>query len=320
MLRREAADWLARLQGDRDPDVERKFEAWRTRDPAHAAAFDRMRGWYDRAGVLRHSPVTMSGPQGHAIERRAGSPRPALAAAAALVILAPLGLVLYRNGGLPSGGTEAVMLMTNVGEIKQVDLADGSKVTLDTATKVEVEVGRSHRTARLKYGRARFQVARADEPFVVQADGTTVSTRQGVIDVEEIGQNRRVDVLAGAAEVRGPNQAPGSRVGAGHGVTVGAAADARTDMMAPASDWTRGMLQFDRTPLADAVELANRYSNRHIVIDDGLGALHVTGAFRAGDTVGLARALAEAFGLSVRQRPDGSLILSRSPDLKKTGG
>ena len=63
------------------------------------------------------------------------------------------------------------------------------------------------------------------------------------------------------------------------------------------------MLEFDGTPLEMAVELANRYSDRKIVIAPDLAALRVTGAFRAGDTRGLARALARAFDLSLREVP-----------------
>jgi transmembrane sensor len=71
------------------------------------------------------------------------------------------------------------------------------------------------------------------------------------------------------------------------------------------------MLEFEATPLAEAVATANRYSERHILLSGGLGALRVTGAFRAGDTPGLARALAAAFGLSIQQRAGGDLLLSR---------
>jgi transmembrane sensor len=82
---------------------------------------------------------------------------------------------------------------------------------------------------------------------------------------------------------------------------------------APAPDGAKGMLQFDGTPHAEAVTIANRYCERRIVLAGDLHGLRVTGAFRAGDTAGLARALAAAFGLSLEQRPDGNLVLSRSP-------
>jgi transmembrane sensor len=325
MLRREAASWLARLQSGRDPDIERKFEQWRDTDPRNAAAFDRVRRSYEQAGLLRHSPIIASERHEAPIRSPAWKPFPALAAAAAIVILVPFGLAVFRDGGSPFGGTDAVMLMTQVGQIRQVGLADGSKVTLDTATKVELEIGRSRRTAHLRYGRARFRIAPAKTPFVVETDGTTITARNGVIDVEQVGGQGRVQVLAGAADVRGSVQgrAEPLMLGVGEAATVNSGGAEKTNAVEAALDWTKGMLQFDGTPLAEAVALANRYSEHHIILAGDLAALRITGAFRAGDTTGLAKALAAAFSLSLEQRPDGNLILSRSASSRlpnKRGG
>ncbi|HEX5259153.1 MAG TPA: FecR domain-containing protein, partial [Sphingomicrobium sp.] len=273
----------------------------------------------------RHSSTIAS--DRHELTKRkpAWQPLPAIAAAAAIVVLVPVGVVLLRDRGLPLGGTEAVMLMSQVGEIRQVDLADGSKVTLDTATRIDVEIRRSRRHAHLRYGRARFRIARAGAPFVVETDGGTITTSQGVIDVEQFGEQGRVHVLAGAADVRrlGAAEASPVALGAGEGATMTAAGVEQKDTVAPTADWTRGMLQFDGTPLVDAIALANRYSERHIILVGDLGALRVTGAFRAGDTAGLAKALGAAFGLALQQRPDGNLVLTPSPSRRienKSGG
>lgn len=325
MLRRQAAQWLARLQSRRDPDVERKFRKWHDADPRHAEAFDRIQRSYEQAGLLRHSPPAGSGQPGTAIREAESIPRPALAAAVALVILVPVGAVLFHRDGWSAGGTKAVMLMTRVGEIKQVRLEDGSKVTLDTSTKVEVEIGRSRRTAHLRYGRARFQIAPSGPPFVVETPASSVTTRDAVFDVEQ-GAADRIQVLAGSAEVRRSDHGDTGRVtlGAQEAVTVtsgGTEQRALAGVRGP--DWTHGMLQFDGTPLVAAVALANRYSERHILLAGDLATLKVTGAFRAGDTFSLAKALAAAFSLSLEQRPDGDLVLSRmSTDsaLKKRGG
>lgn len=315
MLRRQAAHWLARLQSSRDPDIARKFQRWRDADPRHAVAFDRVRRSYEQAGLLRHSRSVGSVEQGKVTRKDKWQARPALAAAAAVAVVVSAGALIVRGGMLPFGGTDAVMLTTSVGEIRQVSLADGSKLTLDTSTKVDLDIARSHRRAHLRYGRARFQIVQADEPFVVETDSTTISTRQGVVDVEQVGQERRVEVLAGVVDVRGPRQAPGSPLALGprQSLTINSAGDARTATVASATDWTGGMLQFDGTPLGDAVALANRYSNRHIILAGDLSAMQVTGAFRAGDTIGLAKALATAFGLTLQQGADGNLVLSRAP-------
>jgi transmembrane sensor len=323
MLRREAAGWLARLQSGRDPDVERKLRLWRDADPRNAAAFDRVRRSYEQAGLLRHSSIVPPARGEPEIRRVQWQVRPALAAAAILALL-PVGMLLVRGNGLPFVGPHVSMLMTRVGEIRQFDLADGSKVILDTATKVDVEIGRSRRLAHLRYGRARFQVAKADAPFVVETAGTTITIPRGVIDVEQAGGEGHVEVLAGSADVRGSNPPRSSpaAIGSGQGLIVDRAGAQHQDLGAPA-DWTHGMLQFDGTPLAAAVNLANRYSGRHIILVGDLDSVRVTGAFRAGDTAGLAKALSVAFGLSLKPGSGGDLILSRNSSAgvaKKNGG
>lgn len=313
MLRRRAARWLARLQGGPNPGIEREFQKWRDADPRHSAAFDRVRRSYEQAGLLRHSPIVASGRHDPVIRKAEWRARPALAAAAAIALLVPIGAVLLRGGVPMFGGSDALILMTSVGEIRQVGLADGSSVTLDTATSVEVEIGRSRRTAHLKHGRARFHVTPAAEPFVIDTASTTIASREGVIDVEQVARTSRVSIISGTAEVRGSGQVStaGLALAAGEGVTVERAGPEQKHAVPAAADWTRGMLQFDRTPLGEAVALANRYSDRRIILGTDLAALRVTGAFRAGDSASFAKALASAFGLSIGQDAEGNLILSR---------
>lgn len=312
LLRRRAAALLAQMQGGHSPEVERKLKKWCDADPRHAAAFQRVRKSYEEAGIFRHSAMAALPQLEPAARKSEWKPLPALAAAVAIVVLVPVGIVLVRGGGSPFRATEAVMLMTSVGEIREFDLADGSKVTLDTATKVDVEIGRSHRSAHLRYGRARFEVAQARVPFVIETASSTASTSSGVIDVEQIDQKGRIQVLAGNAEVSGTEQEHTSHIAinAGEGLTMSSGGAEQKNALKPAPDWTRGMLEFDGTPLADAVALANRYSDRHIIVAGDLTSLRVTGAFRAGDTAGLAKALAAAFRLSLRVAPDGNLVLS----------
>ena len=147
---------------------------------------------------------------------------------------------------------------------------------------------------------------------MVETPSSTVTTTDGIVDVEQVGPEGRVQVLAGAADVGGPGErASPLALGAGEAMTTDPGGVDRKVSVTPAPDWTRGMLQFDGTPLAEAVALANRYSERRILLVGDLGRLRVTGAFRTGDTAGLARALAAAFGLSLQQNGEGNLVLSR---------
>jgi transmembrane sensor len=321
MLRREAATWLARLQSGRDPDVQRKFEQWRDRDARNAAAFERVSLTYHQAAVLRYS-TALSGPSRvPEPQLPVRTPRYALAAAVALAVLVPAGLLVLSPSPFALGGTEVLMLATRVGEIRSVKLSDGSNLTLDTATSIEVEMSRTVRKARLTSGRARFEVAESARRFVVDAGSTIVETDNGIVDVDRAQAERRVVVIAGSADVRQPAKRGSDvvRIAAGQAIAETSEGLNRLANLPAAPDWTRGMLQFEGAPIATDVVLANRYSNRHILLEKDIGELRVSGAFRAGDTEGLAKALAAVFDLSLRRTADGNLILSRkgSPAPKK---
>ena len=321
MLRREASAWLARLQSGSDAGVERRFRRWYEASPAHAAAYERVRRSYESAGLLRHSELARERQLDERAPRASTQPRWAFAAAVAAAVLIPAGILVTNGGIAPFGARNAVLLASAVGEIRHVTLEDGSKVTLDTSTKVEVALGPSERRALVKEGRARFEVAPDPRPFIIEAGAATVRSGPAVLDVEALGQRARIEVHSGSATATlgsSPQEAPAIRVNAGQGFS----SDREPGTYALTGDrsaWTRGMLQFDGTPLGDAVTAANRYSARQIMIGGDLRQLRVTGAFRAGDTAGLAKALAAAFNLSLVQAPDGKLILS-SATQKKNGG
>jgi transmembrane sensor len=325
MLRREASSWLARLEGGNSPEVEQAFRRWYEDDPAHAAAFERVRRSYASAGLLRHSELArersftpetppVSPPQ----------PRWVLAAAIALALLVP-GAILVSQGGLwPTGTRNALLLASAVGEIRQVALEDGSKVTLDTATTVEVELGRSERRAIVREGRARFEIAPDPRPFIVEAAPTKVASGPAVLDVERFGDHARIEVLSGSATATlnsDGQQGSSVNIGAGQGFSSNHEPGTYA-LTSDRSAWTRGMLQFDATPLAEAVALANRYSQQKIVLRPGIEQLRVTGAFKAGDAAGLAKSLAQAFNLNLERTRTGFTLSSRqlSRPEKKNGG
>lgn len=316
MLRQEASSWLARLEGSSSPEVEQAFRLWYEADPAHAAAFERVRRSYASAGLLRHSELARDrsfAPETTPVT--SPQPRWALAAAIAVALLVP-GAILVTQGGLsPAETRNALLLASAVGEIRQVALDDGSKVTLDTATKVEVELGRSERRAVVREGRARFEVAADSRPFIVEAAPATVTSGPAVLDVERLGDHARVEVLSGSATATldsGGHRGSSVNLGAGQGFSSNQELGTYV-LTSDRSAWTRGMLQFDGTPLAEAVALANRYSQQKIMLRSGIEQLRVTGAFKAGDQSGLAKGLAEAFRLKLGRTSAGDFVLSRQP-------
>jgi transmembrane sensor len=312
MRRRQARGWLVRRQSGRDPAAELKFRHWYESDPRNAAAFEGVRRNFEQAGLLRQSPSSHARelhPEKHSI---AVKPQYAWAAAAMVVLLIPAAWLLIDHGAMIDG-TDAVMLVTQVGEVRHIDLEDGSKLVLDTASSVEVDISRAHRRAVIRRGRARFEIVHGRAPFVVQAGNATVTSDGSSFDVALETQQTDIGVVSGNADVRNADNAAstGQIIRAGEAVAATASGMRPSEAPAGGTDWVRGMLQFDATPLGKAVAVANRYSEHKIVLSGELGQERVTGAFRAGDIAGLARALAAAFHLSLVPEHNGDLLLSR---------
>ena len=326
MLRREASVWLARLEGGGSPEVQQGFRKWCEAHPAHAEAFERVRRSYESAGLLRHSELARDRSLS-AETPRVFSPRPrwALAAAIAVVLLVPGAILVTQGGFSPTETRNTLLLASAVGEIRHVALEDGSKVTLDTATRVEVELGRSERRAVVREGRARFEIAPDRRTFIVEAASARVTSGPAVLDVERVGDQARVEVLSGTATASLDStgqQDSFVNIGAGQGFATGQQ-PATYVLTSDRSAWTRGMLQFDGTPLADAVAQTNRYSEHKILLASGTEHLRVTGAFKAGDSAALAKSLAQAFDLKLEPTRAGGFLLSPrqvSTPRKKNGG
>jgi transmembrane sensor len=316
----QAATWFARMRG---PDRERwrgEFERWQAADPAHRAAYAEAGEQWLAAGRLA---VTGMGRNRRLPEPRFAAWRMPLArpvfAAAALVLIVLAGLWLLRAPGATPDAlvASAERYATRMGEIRTTKLADGTRVTLDTDSAIEVRVSGELRQVRLVRGRARFEVAHdAARPFRVDAGGRTVTALGTVFDVGIEPGGVRVSLLQGSVDVRGVPAAGGvaavTRLAPGQCFTD-VASRPRVVRAAPGlQQWVSGMLDFDGVPLRDVLAQTNRYSARKIRLGDAsLAGLRVTGGFRPLPVEALAAALAAAFALRVERSPQGDLILRR---------
>lgn len=312
-VRRDAQYWVARLRGPNAVQLQPRFRRWYEADPSHAAAFEAVSRRFEQSGLARQSSYAPARSLGRVSNNNTRQPRLALAAAAAIVLLIPAGLILSEQGLGPFESADTLLVATSVGQIREVRLADGSKVTLDTNSAVKIELTHSERRAVLKRGRARFVVAADPRPFVVQAGSDDVTVQRAVVDVDRVSGPPRIFLLSGTASVAAKRNDTRVTVALrpGEGLAEGDSGVLAKVSVQMSPDWTRGMLQFDATPLGEAVELANRYSTQKIIVADNLKSLRVTGAYKAGDTSGFAKSLAAAFHLTL-ERTTGDDLLLRS--------
>jgi len=240
----------------------------------------------------------------------------AIALAACLIGgIALASVLLLGPRWLPDSSAQQLQsFATAIGEVREITLPDGSRLVLDTGSRVEARFTASERILTLHEGRARFIVAHESRPFIVRAGSNEVVATGTIFDVSLIQDRVAVVLLQGSVEVRQHRDGTSAgvqRLAAGQRLTIaGEAPVERQPATRGETLWPTRMLEFDDTPLREAVALVNRYSRVQLSLGGGrVGDLRVSGAYRAGDVEGFANSLAAAFSLRLETRPDGSLLL-----------
>jgi transmembrane sensor len=324
-VRREAAAWFARLRADDVSEREREgFQRWLADDSRHRSAYERLEALWSSLGAhadhpeigkaLHESDILRKSPaKTQRNVRRAQSPA-WLAVAALLVVALAGGWFAWRMQQ-----PEVLIYATGVGEQRTLMLEDGSRVTMDTDTRLSASFSAKSRRLVLKQGRAFFRVAKdARRPFLVTTQGGVVraiGTQFGVYDHDDMVE---VTLVEGRVEVTPQGGRQGSRerpttmtagqrllMGKGYAIPVIEPANAET-----AVAWLSGKLVFNDTPLPAALAQFNRYSTSKIAVGDAaVGQLHVSGVFRDDDSHAFVDALRGSYGISVRQDGAGNLTL-----------
>lgn len=238
----------------------------------------------------------------------AGSPRLSRRAMLTGAGLAASGAV----GGAFLWSRRAVVHETGIGERETLVLSDGSQVTLNTATRIEVRLDGGRREVRLDSGEAFFSVAHLADaaPFDVLSDGARIRVTGTRFNVRRHSDFTRVDLIEGGVAVGPASEAtsrlilrPGQAVRLDKQGLPGSVVPARLEQIA---DWRQGRISFDGAALAEAVLEMNRYSRiRLVVVDPRLARTPVDGVFMAGDTAAFAGALQALYGTSIAR--DGDL-------------
>lgn len=319
-LREEAATWFARMRG---PDAERHrdaFEEWLARGAVHRSAYNRIAEIFSAGKVLKED--SRRDTRRHAIM----AVRPALLAAAMLIVLLTIcGVAFNWSAVAPEREAKPVQLVSLIGQLRRVALADGSVVTLDSNTLLTVRFDRSARLLQLKRGRVRFDVSHDGRPFTVIAGDDRVVAHGTVFDVDlQDGGGVAVALLRGVIDVTTLEHATGRPVGQSVTLRPGQKLVSAPSQQpsAPvaigqAPDWTDRLGLFDRAPLSDVVAAANRYSIDKIVIDEpAIAKLRVSGTFRIADAPRLCERLATLFDLVIDRQTPGIIALRRKPSDK----
>lgn len=301
----EALDWVVRQSGDTLTDADRiAFETWYDAHPRHQGAYLRAQAIWaslDKATVQSNLRPDVQTPKATRpiVSRRAMMGGIAVAAAS----VAGLGVLTLTN----HSKTE---IQTALGEMRKVPLSDRSVASLNSDSRVLVEMTPNLRRIVLVQGEALFEVAKdPKKPFVVEAGNVRVRAVGTAFSVRRKASGAEVLVTEGVVEVWNQGAAP-RRLSAGHGafvpdakqeITVSAQPEEITRKLA----WREGKIILQNQTLEAAVEEFNRYNRIKIFIEDpAIRDERLVGQYRLDQPEDFADTVRELMDVPVKVEPE----------------
>lgn len=254
-IERQALAWLTRVNDPAFADWD-DWQAWLAADARHAETYWRLAAREaDVVETLKSAPPRA----GRALIT---SPRlPPRRAALAAALAGAVGLSWFAWSERP----QPWLVETAPGQLRTIDLADGSQVHLAGATRLQLDRG-DPRKARLEQGRALFQVVHDDRaPFRVRVGEAVLTDLGTVFDVTRLADGARVAVSEGV--VRVDQQRASETLHAGQGVLASSRGLQRRNVAPEAvSGWREGRLSYTDETLAVIAQDLERTLGRPVTV------------------------------------------------------
>ncbi|TKR55080.1 DUF4880 domain-containing protein [Allopusillimonas ginsengisoli] len=301
-----ALEWQVSLwSGEITSEIKEAFDAWLAADPDHQASWQRVQEFNQQ---IHTTPETVAGP----ILRSSLSPplsngrRNALRG---LLLLAGGGVSAYTIQTTPQWTALNADYSTARGERQDLTLPDGTRVSINTASAIDLRFTDFERRVVVRTGEVLITTAAdnmpSSRPFIVQtaegnvrALGTTFLVRR----LDNISPSRSTaQVLEGAVEIT-PVSGSMPRI-------VNAREQAqftRHDVYAPsrtnpqAGSWRRGVLVAERLRLEDFLAELARYRPGFVRCNPAVANILVSGVFPLQDTNAILDSLQHALPIRVR--------------------
>ncbi|MNZ76868.1 fec operon regulator FecR [compost metagenome] len=297
---RAAARWYALFCSGAASDEDRRaWEQWYAADPSHRQAWQRVERVRSQ---MERVPGKIAAP---ALNAAGLSRRRLVGGLGLLAMAAPLAWFGYRE---MSWQTWTADLRTATGERRELKLADGSSLTLNTDSAIDVLFSPSQRLLRLRRGEIYISTARdpsaTPRPFRVETPQGSVLALGTRFSVRIDGAITHVSVLEKAVEVR-PLAAPAEKrvLQAGEHIDIGVLqlGEVRRNDLSPVAWLDGSVIAIDR-PLGELLAELSRYRSGLLHCDPRVAGLKISGSFPIDDTDMALAALESAFPLRIVRR------------------
>ena len=329
----EASSWIVRLSNESATEQDHQsFALWLGKSSEHRAAYDQVESlWFDLGCVryveplvepiLEDQPSAGEGQPGAAAKQssnlwtKIAKARNFAAAFALCTVAGALFLSFDNEQKWPQRD-----FATTIGEQRIITLSDGSKVQLNTNSRLRVQYSSDQRTVNLSQGEAYFDVSKEfDRPFIVLVPGGSITAVGTAFNIEIDPQQTLVTVTEGVVRVEENNNSalPPHRLTAKINDSVSIhpmAGLERVELSAldTVTAWREQNLIFRNASLAEIVAELNRYSERKIKIADAsLAYIQLSGVFKLDNPMATLEAIQTTLGLQSKTQDQIILIFKQ---------
>ncbi|WP_122663215.1 FecR domain-containing protein [Pseudomonas viridiflava] len=267
----QAIEWHARQASGQFSEGElRAFERWLAADQSHAAAWNVLRTRLDQ--TFSH----LSGSRARQV-LSAGTSRRHLLRGALAVGGCTLTARLLTWPGMPLDRLTADVATANA-QRQTLVLVDGSSLTLNAESAIDVSFTASMRTVRLLRGGLMARIEAQDRPFQLGCRDGSVQLTSGQCVLSQYQDHTQFWLKAGTAQIRSQRQTLVLTAGQGarlDGLGVHPLPVSQTDPGA----WVRGLLEVSDQSLAEVVDRLRPYRRGVLQVSDAAASLRISGVF-----------------------------------------
>lgn len=175
---------------------------------------------------------------------------------------------------------------TATGELRTLRLEDGTMLSLNTHTAVDINYQGQQRVIVLHQGEISIETGHEDpRPLLVRTDDGRLRPLGTRFLVRREAEGTRLEVLQASVGARPSNSGDEQVLSEGQQVLMNANGLGQIGAVAPGADaWTRGMLVVEDMRLADLLATLGRYRSGYLGVDDKVADLRVSGSFPLADT------------------------------------
>ena len=303
----QAAGWLMLLHAGSATEADRHAcRRWQEASPDNARAWERAERLMNKLGGL---PPELAMP---ALDRPARADRrSAIVKLVALLAMAPAGWLAWRTADRQgwNAGHHTV-----TGERRTINLADGSEITLNTATAIDIAFDARERVVRLRHGEILIRTghdASTARPFYVETAEGRMEALGTRFNVRQDDGRTQLAVFESAVRIEPRKLARAQfRIIQAGQKTAFTASDIDAVSAGGRADeaWTQGMLLADRMALRTFTAELARYRSGIVHCDPAIGGLPVSGTFPLDDPERVLTMLVSTYPVDAVRRFSGYWI------------